>query len=108
MEKIEFILPIFRLKKTFCRGERVTHVLITSQVTVSYHMAGQKWNLAFGMCKPASVSNCHTLLVYQLQRMLNETYSVTKLAQILIDTWSPMATIGKLSSAPRMAVTTVS
>ena len=76
-------------------------------VTVQYSTTEKQLQLAFGTIGTAPMANPHTLVHTQLQRQLTQTGSIATLAQVLTETWSPLAAISKLSTNPVLGATEV-
>ncbi len=81
-------------------------VTVWLQVTVQYKPTDSQFHLSFGTCGPACMANCHTLMATQLERQLNQDNSIAQLAQVLLDTWSPLTSTGKLCTGPLLGIAT--
>ncbi|XP_061580211.1 mediator of RNA polymerase II transcription subunit 14 isoform X1 [Cololabis saira] len=77
-----------------------------SSVTVQWNSGSQRFHLALGTVGPNSgCSNCHNIILHQLQEMFNKTPSVMQLLQILFDTQGPLNAINKLPTVPMLGLT---
>ncbi|KAK3543868.1 hypothetical protein QTP70_030050 [Hemibagrus guttatus] len=77
-----------------------------SSVTIQWNSATQRFHLALGTVGPNSgCSNCHNIILHQLQEMFNKTPSVVQLLQVLSDTLAPLNAINKLPTVPMLGLT---
>ncbi|KAK2850101.1 hypothetical protein Q7C36_008884 [Tachysurus vachellii] len=77
-----------------------------SSVTIQWNSATQRFHLALGTVGPNSgCSNCHNIILHQLQEMFNKTPSVVQLLQVLSDTQAPLNAINKLPTVPMLGLT---
>ncbi|XP_052229673.1 mediator of RNA polymerase II transcription subunit 14-like [Dreissena polymorpha] len=78
----------------------------TSQVHINWKTDEKQFVLSFGRQGFSSPMNPHVSMTTQLQHDLNNTRSLTYLVQVLHDTWEPMNSLHKLSSAVILGVGT--
>ncbi|KAL4233347.1 Mediator of RNA polymerase II transcription subunit 14 [Mactra antiquata] len=78
----------------------------TSLVHVQWRCNVKQFTLLFGRQGPSSPMNPHVVMTTQLQHDLNSTKSLAYLTQVLHDTWGPMNSLHKLSSAVILGVGT--
>uniref|UniRef100_A0A672R4J8 Mediator of RNA polymerase II transcription subunit 14 n=1 Tax=Sinocyclocheilus grahami TaxID=75366 RepID=A0A672R4J8_SINGR len=77
-----------------------------SSVTIQWNSASQRYHLALGTVGPNSgCSNCHNIILHQLQEMFNKTPNVVQLLQGLSDTQAPLNAINKLPTVPMLGLT---
>uniref|UniRef100_A0A1A8FHW1 Mediator of RNA polymerase II transcription subunit 14 n=1 Tax=Nothobranchius korthausae TaxID=1143690 RepID=A0A1A8FHW1_9TELE len=77
-----------------------------SSVTVQWNSGSQRFHLALGTVGPNSgCSNCHNIILHQLQDMFNKSPSVMQLLQVLSDTQAPLNAINKLPTVPMLGLT---
>ncbi|KTF94021.1 hypothetical protein cypCar_00009259, partial [Cyprinus carpio] len=77
-----------------------------SSVTIQWNSASQRYHLALGTVGPNSgCSNCHNIILHQLQEMFNKTPNVVQLLQVLSDTQAPLNAINKLPTVPMLGLT---
>ncbi|KAL7881567.1 hypothetical protein AOLI_G00084150 [Acnodon oligacanthus] len=77
-----------------------------SSVTIQWNSVTQRFHLALGTVGPNSgCSNCHNIILHQLQEMFNKTPSVVQLLQVLSDTQAPLNAINKLPTVPMLGLT---
>jgi len=69
-------------------------------VHIGYVISEHRFNVSFGTLGHASTSNCHSLVATYLQRELDRTKSISKLAKTLKDSWFVLMTLGKLNTIP--------
>ncbi|XP_029568019.1 mediator of RNA polymerase II transcription subunit 14 [Salmo trutta] len=77
-----------------------------SSVTIQWNSSSQRFHLSLGTVGPNSgCSNCHNIILHQLQEMFNKTPSVVPLLQVLSDTQAPLNAINKLPTVPMLGLT---
>uniref|UniRef100_A0A1A8B431 Mediator of RNA polymerase II transcription subunit 14 n=1 Tax=Nothobranchius furzeri TaxID=105023 RepID=A0A1A8B431_NOTFU len=77
-----------------------------SSVTIQWNSGSQRFHLALGTVGPNSgCSNCHNIILHQLQDMFNKSPSVMQLLQVLSDTQAPLNAINKLPTVPMLGLT---
>ncbi|XP_007227916.2 mediator of RNA polymerase II transcription subunit 14 isoform X2 [Astyanax mexicanus] len=77
-----------------------------SSVTIQWNSVTQRFHLALGTVGPNSgCSNCHNIILHQLQEMFNKTPNVVQLLQVLSDTQAPLNAINKLPTVPMLGLT---
>ncbi|XP_029113974.1 mediator of RNA polymerase II transcription subunit 14-like isoform X2 [Scleropages formosus] len=77
-----------------------------SSVTIQWNSATQRFHLSLGTVGPNSgCSNCHNIILHQLQEMFNKTPNVVQLLQVLYDTLAPLNAINKLPTVPMLGLT---
>ncbi|TRY66235.1 hypothetical protein DNTS_006072 [Danionella cerebrum] len=77
-----------------------------SSVTVQWNSVSHRYHLALGTVGPNSgCSNCHNIILHQLQEMFNKTPNVVQLLQVLSDTQAPLNAINKLPTVPMLGLT---
>ncbi|XP_066497238.1 mediator of RNA polymerase II transcription subunit 14 isoform X2 [Hoplias malabaricus] len=77
-----------------------------SSVTIQWNSVAQRFHLALGTVGPNSgCSNCHNIILHQLQEMFNKTPNVVQLLQVLSDTQAPLNAINKLPTVPMLGLT---
>uniref|UniRef100_A0A671NW32 Mediator of RNA polymerase II transcription subunit 14 n=1 Tax=Sinocyclocheilus anshuiensis TaxID=1608454 RepID=A0A671NW32_9TELE len=77
-----------------------------SSVTIQWNSVTQRYHLALGTVGPNSgCSNCHNIILHQLQEMFNKTPNVVQLLQVLSDTQAPLNAINKLPTVPMLGLT---
>ncbi|XP_075887180.1 mediator of RNA polymerase II transcription subunit 14 isoform X2 [Nelusetta ayraudi] len=77
-----------------------------SSVTIQWNSASQRFHLALGTVGPNSgCSNCHNIILHQLQEMFNKGPNVLQLLQVLFDTQAPLNAINKLPTVPMLGLT---
>ncbi|XP_046582734.1 mediator of RNA polymerase II transcription subunit 14-like isoform X2 [Haliotis rubra] len=76
----------------------------SSIVTVQWRSDGN-FHIMLGTSGQASTGNPHIVMATQLQADLNTSKSLAELVTVLNETWSPMTSISKLSTATVMGVT---
>uniref|UniRef100_A0A1A7WW07 Mediator of RNA polymerase II transcription subunit 14 n=1 Tax=Iconisemion striatum TaxID=60296 RepID=A0A1A7WW07_9TELE len=77
-----------------------------SSVTIQWNSSSQRFHLALGTVGPNSgCSNCHNIILHQLQEMFNKSPSVMQLLQVLSDTQAPLNAINKLPTVPMLGLT---
>ncbi|KAJ3591575.1 hypothetical protein NHX12_006708 [Muraenolepis orangiensis] len=77
-----------------------------SSVTVQWNAGGHRFHLALGTVGPNSgCSNCHNIILHQLQEMFNKCPNVVQLLQVLSDTQAPLNAINKLPTVPMLGLT---
>ncbi|GAB6020174.1 Mediator of RNA polymerase II transcription subunit 14 [Chamberlinius hualienensis] len=75
-------------------------------VAIYWRSADNRFSLSFGVIgQTSSAVNPHTLTAAQLQHNFNRHKSIPTLLKLLCDTYSPLLSISKLSTAPMYAVT---
>lgn len=76
-----------------------------STVTIYWRPSEKRFHLSFGVAgQTASASNPHTIVAAQLQHEFNQHHSVASLVQVLHDTYYPLLSISKLTTAPQLGV----
>uniref|UniRef100_A0A8C7R9D3 Mediator of RNA polymerase II transcription subunit 14 n=1 Tax=Oncorhynchus mykiss TaxID=8022 RepID=A0A8C7R9D3_ONCMY len=77
-----------------------------SSVTIQWNSSSQRFHLSLGTVGPNSgCSNCHNIILHQLQEMFNKTPTVVPLLQVLSDTQAPLNAINKLPTVPMLGLT---
>uniref|UniRef100_H2M535 Mediator of RNA polymerase II transcription subunit 14 n=1 Tax=Oryzias latipes TaxID=8090 RepID=H2M535_ORYLA len=77
-----------------------------SSVTIQWNSSSQRFHLALGTVGPNSgCSNCHNIILHQLQEMFNKNPNVLQLLQVLYDTLAPLNAINKLPTVPMLGLT---
>ncbi|MFT7799734.1 mediator of RNA polymerase II transcription subunit 14-like [Arapaima gigas] len=77
-----------------------------SSVTIQWNSVSQRFHLSLGTVGPNSgCSNCHNIILHQLQEMFNKIPSVVQLLQVLADTQAPLNAINKLPTVPMLGLT---
>ncbi|XP_030641940.1 mediator of RNA polymerase II transcription subunit 14 [Chanos chanos] len=77
-----------------------------SSVTIQWNSASQRFHLSLGTVGPNSgCSNCHNIILHQLQEMFNKMPTVVQLLQVLSDTQAPLNAINKLPTVPMLGLT---
>ncbi|XP_046903225.1 mediator of RNA polymerase II transcription subunit 14 isoform X2 [Hypomesus transpacificus] len=77
-----------------------------SSVTIQWNSSSQRFHLSLGTIGPNSgCSNCHNIILHQLQEMFNKTPNVVQLLQVLSDTQAPLNAINKLPTVPMLGLT---
>ncbi|KAJ8004670.1 hypothetical protein DPEC_G00138730 [Dallia pectoralis] len=77
-----------------------------SSVTIQWNSVTQRFVLSLGTVGPNSgCSNCHNIILHQLQEMFNKTPTVVQLLQVLSDTQAPLNAINKLPTVPMLGLT---
>uniref|UniRef100_A0A3Q0SX38 Mediator of RNA polymerase II transcription subunit 14 n=1 Tax=Amphilophus citrinellus TaxID=61819 RepID=A0A3Q0SX38_AMPCI len=77
-----------------------------SSVTIQWNSSTQRFHLALGTVGPNSgCSNCHNIILHQLQEMFNKNPNVMQLLQVLSDTQAPLNAINKLPTVPMLGLT---
>ncbi|XP_041857953.1 mediator of RNA polymerase II transcription subunit 14 isoform X2 [Melanotaenia boesemani] len=77
-----------------------------SSVTIQWNSNSQRFHLALGTVGPNSgCSNCHNIILHQLQEMFNKNPNVMQLLQVLFDTQAPLNAINKLPTVPMLGLT---
>uniref|UniRef100_A0A668AF51 Mediator of RNA polymerase II transcription subunit 14 n=1 Tax=Myripristis murdjan TaxID=586833 RepID=A0A668AF51_9TELE len=77
-----------------------------SSVTIQWNSSTQRFHLALGTVGPNSgCSNCHNIILHQLQEMFNKSPNVVQLLQVLSDTLAPLNAINKLPTVPMLGLT---
>ncbi|XP_010888292.1 mediator of RNA polymerase II transcription subunit 14 isoform X2 [Esox lucius] len=77
-----------------------------SSVTIQWNSSTQRFLLSLGTVGPNSgCSNCHNIILHQLQEMFNKTPTVVQLLQVLSDTQAPLNAINKLPTVPMLGLT---
>ncbi|KAL0985431.1 hypothetical protein UPYG_G00156800 [Umbra pygmaea] len=77
-----------------------------SSVTIQWNSSTQRFHLSLGTVGPNSgCSNCHNVILHQLQEMFNKTPTVVQLLQVLSDTQAPLTAINKLPTVPMLGLT---
>ncbi|XP_028847493.1 mediator of RNA polymerase II transcription subunit 14 isoform X1 [Denticeps clupeoides] len=76
-----------------------------SSVTIQWNSVAQHFHLSLGTVGPNSgCSNCHNIILHQLQEMFNKTPTVVQLLQVLSDTQGPLNAINKLPTVPMLGL----
>uniref|UniRef100_A0A3Q3N2I9 Mediator of RNA polymerase II transcription subunit 14 n=1 Tax=Labrus bergylta TaxID=56723 RepID=A0A3Q3N2I9_9LABR len=77
-----------------------------SSVTIQWNANSHRFHLALGTVGPNSgCSNCHNIILHQLQEMFNKNPNVMQLLQVLSDTQAPLNAINKLPTVPMLGLT---
>ncbi|XP_048826047.1 mediator of RNA polymerase II transcription subunit 14-like isoform X1 [Brienomyrus brachyistius] len=77
-----------------------------SSVTIQWTSSSHRCHLSLGTVGPNSgCSNCHNIILHQLQEMFNKTPTVVQLLQVLADTQAPLTAINKLPTVPMLGLT---
>lgn len=77
-----------------------------SSVTIQWNSNAQRFHISLGTVGPNSgCSNCHNIILHQLQEMFNKNPHVMQLLQVLYDTQAPLNAINKLPTVPMLGLT---
>ncbi|XP_048396504.1 mediator of RNA polymerase II transcription subunit 14 [Stegostoma tigrinum] len=77
-----------------------------SSITIQWNSTHQRFHISLGTVGPNSgCSNCHNIILHQLQEMFNKSPNVVQLLQILYDTQAPLNAINKLPTVPMLGLT---
>ncbi|XP_028993149.1 mediator of RNA polymerase II transcription subunit 14 isoform X2 [Betta splendens] len=77
-----------------------------SSVTIQWNSGSHRFHLGLGTVGPNSgCSNCHNIILHQLQEMFNKNPNVMQLLQVLFDTLAPLNSINKLPTVPMLGLT---
>ncbi|KAJ8407315.1 hypothetical protein AAFF_G00278890 [Aldrovandia affinis] len=77
-----------------------------SSVTIQWNSVTRRFHISLGTVGPNSgCSNCHNIILHQLQEMFNKTPTVVQLLQVLSDTQAPLNAINKLPTVPMLGLT---
>ncbi|XP_033842585.1 mediator of RNA polymerase II transcription subunit 14 isoform X2 [Periophthalmus magnuspinnatus] len=77
-----------------------------SSVTIQWNSNSHRFHLSLGTVGPNSgCSNCHNIILHQLQEMFNKNPNVMQLLQVLYDTQAPLNAINKLPTVPMLGLT---
>ncbi|MEE6469606.1 hypothetical protein FKM82_008693 [Ascaphus truei] len=77
-----------------------------SSISIQWNSIHHKFNISLGTTGPNSgCSNCHNIILHQLQEMFNKTPNVVQLLQVLFDTQAPLTAINKLPTVPMLGLT---
>ncbi|XP_078514416.1 mediator of RNA polymerase II transcription subunit 14 isoform X2 [Lissotriton helveticus] len=77
-----------------------------SSISIQWNSVYHKFLISLGTVGPNSgCSNCHNIILHQLQEMFNKTPNVVQLLQILFDTQAPLNAINKLPTVPMLGLT---
>ncbi|XP_060689533.1 mediator of RNA polymerase II transcription subunit 14 [Hemiscyllium ocellatum] len=77
-----------------------------SSITIQWNPTHQRFHISLGTVGPNSgCSNCHNIILHQLQEMFNKSPNVVQLLQILYDTQAPLNAINKLPTVPMLGLT---
>ena len=71
---------------------------------IQYKPSDNQFHLTLGTVQSTSVSNFHTVMLSHLQRLINHTRSIAKLAHNLASTWPVLQSIGKLNACAMQGV----
>uniref|UniRef100_A0A4W3I7T9 Mediator of RNA polymerase II transcription subunit 14 n=1 Tax=Callorhinchus milii TaxID=7868 RepID=A0A4W3I7T9_CALMI len=77
-----------------------------SSITIQWNPTHQRFHISLGTVGPNSgCSNCHNIILHQLQEMFNKSPNVVQLLQVLYDTQAPLNAINKLPTVPMLGLT---
>ncbi|XP_069492639.1 mediator of RNA polymerase II transcription subunit 14 isoform X2 [Ambystoma mexicanum] len=77
-----------------------------SSISIQWNSVYHKFLISLGTVGPNSgCSNCHNIILHQLQEMFNKTPNVVQLLQVLFDTQAPLNAINKLPTVPMLGLT---
>ncbi|XP_068125958.1 mediator of RNA polymerase II transcription subunit 14 isoform X2 [Hyperolius riggenbachi] len=77
-----------------------------SSISIQWNSIHQKFHISLGTTGPNSgCSNCHNIILHQLQEMFNKIPNVVQLLQVLFDTQAPLNAINKLPTVPMLGLT---
>ncbi|XP_069060318.1 mediator of RNA polymerase II transcription subunit 14 isoform X2 [Pleurodeles waltl] len=77
-----------------------------SSISIQWNSMYHKFLISLGTVGPNSgCSNCHNIILHQLQEMFNKTPNVVQLLQVLFDTQAPLNAINKLPTVPMLGLT---
>lgn len=77
-----------------------------SSISIQWNSINQKFHISLGTTGPNSgCSNCHNIILHQLQEMFNKVPNVVQLLQVLFDTQAPLNSINKLPTVPMLGLT---
>ncbi|KAM9319514.1 mediator of RNA polymerase II transcription subunit 14 [Gastrophryne carolinensis] len=77
-----------------------------SSISIQWNSIHQKFHISLGTTGPNSgCSNCHNIILHQLQEMFNKVPNVVQLLQVLFDTQAPLTAINKLPTVPMLGLT---
>ncbi|XP_043927769.1 mediator of RNA polymerase II transcription subunit 14 [Protopterus annectens] len=77
-----------------------------SSISIQWNSSQQKFHISLGTVGPNSgCSNCHNIILHQLQEIFNRTPNVVLLLQVLFDTQAPLNAINKLPTVPMLGLT---
>ncbi|XP_040194039.1 mediator of RNA polymerase II transcription subunit 14 isoform X4 [Rana temporaria] len=77
-----------------------------SSISIQWNSINQKFHISLGTTGPNSgCSNCHNIILHQLQEMFNKVPNVVQLLQVLFDTQAPLNAINKLPTVPMLGLT---
>ncbi|XP_064413391.1 mediator of RNA polymerase II transcription subunit 14 isoform X2 [Latimeria chalumnae] len=77
-----------------------------SSISIQWNSSHQRFHISLGTVGPNSgCSNCHNIILHQLQEMFNKTPNVVQLLQVLFDTQAPLNAINKLPTVPMLGLT---
>ncbi|KAG9485631.1 hypothetical protein GDO78_008622 [Eleutherodactylus coqui] len=77
-----------------------------SSISIQWNSVHHKFHISLGTTGPNSgCSNCHNIILHQLQEMFNKVPNVVQLLQVLFDTQAPLNAINKLPTVPMLGLT---
>ncbi|XP_056414910.1 mediator of RNA polymerase II transcription subunit 14 isoform X2 [Hyla sarda] len=77
-----------------------------SSISIQWNSVHHKFHISLGTTGPNSgCSNCHNIILHQLQEMFNKLPNVVQLLQVLFDTQAPLNAINKLPTVPMLGLT---
>ncbi|XP_018102122.1 mediator of RNA polymerase II transcription subunit 14 isoform X1 [Xenopus laevis] len=77
-----------------------------SSISIQWNSIHHKFHISLGTVGPNSgCSNCHNIILHQLQEMFNKVPNVVQLLQVLYDTQAPLTSINKLPTVPMLGLT---
>ncbi|XP_041439684.1 mediator of RNA polymerase II transcription subunit 14 isoform X2 [Xenopus laevis] len=77
-----------------------------SSISIQWNSIHHKFHISLGTVGPNSgCSNCHNIILHQLQEMFNKFPNVVQLLQVLYDTQAPLTSINKLPTVPMLGLT---
>ncbi|XP_075052510.1 mediator of RNA polymerase II transcription subunit 14 isoform X2 [Mixophyes fleayi] len=77
-----------------------------SSISIQWNSIHHKFHISLGTTGPNSgCSNCHNIILHQLQEMFNKIPNVVQLLQVLFDTQAPLNAINKLPTVPMLGLT---
>ncbi|XP_069801267.1 mediator of RNA polymerase II transcription subunit 14 isoform X2 [Dendropsophus ebraccatus] len=77
-----------------------------SSISIQWSSIHHIFHISLGTTGPNSgCSNCHNIILHQLQEMFNKIPNVVQLLQVLFDTQAPLNAINKLPTVPMLGLT---
>uniref|UniRef100_A0A4W6DHG5 Mediator of RNA polymerase II transcription subunit 14 n=1 Tax=Lates calcarifer TaxID=8187 RepID=A0A4W6DHG5_LATCA len=100
------ISQLYQCVLNFARALPEMPSYLSLSVTIQWNSSSQRFHLALGTVGPNSgCSNCHNIILHQLQEMFNKSPNVMQLLQVLSDTQAPLNAINKLPTVPMLGLT---